>query len=165
MANIAISYRWAERSKLHGRIYDRLVVRYGKDAVFMDRYGVRVGQNVSDVVHGKFSSADVIVPLIGENWIAESDGHARILNDNDPVRRELEVAFDAHVPFCPVLIDGAPMPAAAQLPPSIRELPEILGVRVNDDGFEDHIEHLFHEIDGSSARKRRLPQSSRPPVR
>lgn len=147
MANIAISYRWAEPSKLYGRIYDRLVVRYGRDAVFMDRYDVGGGQNITEVVHSKFRSADVIVALIGKNWIAERDGHAHIFDDNDPVRRELEVGFDAHVPLCPVLIDGAEMPAAAQLPPSLRELREILAVRVNDDDFEHHIDVLIRAID------------------
>ena len=164
MVKIAISYRRADPSKLAGRIYDRLIARYGADAVFFDRYNIYAGDDFRKVVRHEFLQADVVLAFVGSNWTGKSDGHARILDDDDPVRTEIEIAFDAGVPVRPVLIDHASMPGKANLPPSIRRFPDIDAVRVNDEDFEHHIGDLVRAIDRILGPKAPRAASASPPT-
>jgi hypothetical protein len=54
----------------------------------------------------------------------------RIMNPSDWVRREIELGLRARLSIMPVLVDGAAMPKANELPESLRPLTRLHGVSI-----------------------------------
>ncbi|HEV2459641.1 MAG TPA: hypothetical protein VGS80_14890, partial [Ktedonobacterales bacterium] len=85
------------------------------------------------------------------------------LNEDAPddlVRQEIEVALAHQVILIPVLVEGAGMPSAQDLPWSIQALVSRNGDSLpTDPYFEDGIRRLAQRVDGH------LPPGMRPAVR
>jgi len=129
-ANDHVSYRRADPQGTVGRIRDRLVSEYGRDAVFMDIDDIDVGQDFRSVIKKAVSNSDILLVIIGPRWLgARRNRISRIEEENDTVRLEIETAVAARrrpktqalIEIFPVLIDGAKMPKAEQLPESLKE--------------------------------------------
>src|SRR5262249_45985143 len=62
--------------------------------------------------------------LIGPTWLSDTnpDGTRRLDAPSDFVRLEVETALERGLLVCPLLLEGAAMPAVEQLPPSVREV-------------------------------------------
>src|SRR3974390_1443664 len=117
MPRIAISYRRSDSAAIAGRIFDRLSVHYGPESVFMDIDDIPIGADFRTHIQDKLKLADVLVTVIGAQWTgASGERAARIREPQDPVRVEVETALTRRVPIIPVLVDGARMPEAAELP-------------------------------------------------
>jgi hypothetical protein len=73
--------------------------------------------------------------VIGRRWldVAEPHGRRRLDNPNDFVRIEIEDALARGIPVIPVLVQGAPMPRADQLGPSLAPLAYRHGIEVRGD--------------------------------
>jgi hypothetical protein len=69
MSKIAISYRRRDSAQMAGRIRERLAARYGEDAIFIDIYDVPLGSEFPRHVQKVWSEADVLLALIGPNWL------------------------------------------------------------------------------------------------
>jgi Domain of unknown function (DUF4189)/TIR domain len=149
MPRIIVSYRRSDAAAMSGRIFDRLIARYGKDAVFMDvdniPFGIDFRQHISDALQ----EIDILVVVIGPRWIgADANGHIRIKDPNDPVRIEVETALRRDIPVVPVLVDGASIPGSAELPESLGELSYRNAAEV-DTGrdFHPHMDRLIRSLD------------------
>ncbi|HZX67405.1 MAG TPA: toll/interleukin-1 receptor domain-containing protein [Candidatus Elarobacter sp.] len=145
---IVISYRRADSAAIAGRILDRLVARYGAASVFIDIDGIPVGVDFRDHVRRTLEHADAVVVIVGPRWTGPRDGGARIRDDDDPVRVEIEATLSLGVPLCPVLVDGAAMPAEAELPATLARFP-YLNATVVDSGrdFDHHAGRLIAALD------------------
>lgn len=160
MPRIFISYRRADSSTFTGRIYDRLLAAFGDAQVFKDVDDIPAGVDFRRVLDEAVSSSDVLLAVIGPNWIhSTGEGGQRRLDDpNDFVRIELESALarpDMRV--IPVLVGGAKMPTAAELPASLHDLPYRNAVVVRDDpDFNRDIERLVKQIRGDDPGRRPL---------
>ncbi len=119
MAKVLISYRRSDSAGIVGRIYDRLTARYGPEGVFLDVDKIPFGVDFREHVRERLAGADVVVAIVGAHWLGANNGHARIHDDDDPVRMEIEAALAAGTPLCPVLLDGARMPSERELPPTL----------------------------------------------
>ena len=88
MAQVFISYRRQETSHLAGRLYDRLAERFGEDRVFMDVDSIEPGLDFSDAIQQAVGSSDVLLALIGRNWLTATDeaGRRRLDDPDDLVR-------------------------------------------------------------------------------
>jgi hypothetical protein len=148
LATILISYRRADSAAIVGRIYDRLVARYGADAVFLDVDGIPAGADFRDHIRRTLERTDVVLAVVGPAWLGASGGHTRMHDDDDPVRAEIEAALAAGTPLCPVLVDGAKMPSAADLPESLARFPYLNATTV-DTGrdFDHHAGRLIAALD------------------
>jgi hypothetical protein len=145
MPKIAISYRRRDSQEIVGRILDRLVQRYGKDEVFIDIDNIPVGVDFRSHIDGVLQETEILVAIVGTRWrAAEGHGVARILEEADPVRVEVETAFARSIRIVPVLIGRAVMPEASELPPSIQEFSYLNAVTV-DPGldFDYHVTRLI----------------------
>ena len=69
-------------------------------------------------------SCAVLLVVIGGWWLTATgeDGRRRLDDPGDFVRLEIEAALARHVRVIPVLVDGARMPRAADLPASLEGL-------------------------------------------
>jgi hypothetical protein len=149
MPRIAISYRRTDAA-MAGRISDQLKMHYGKDNVFIDIENIPIGIDFRDHIRAVLLQSDVLVALIGANWLGRDDaGSVRMQEETDPVRVEVETAVKREMPIIPVLIDGAKMPGGSELPHSFSNFAYLNAAEVlSGHFFGVHVEHLIAAIDG-----------------
>jgi hypothetical protein len=150
---VFISYRRDDSAGYAGRIFDRLTSRLGHDAVFFDVDTIQPGRDFVEVLSERVGACDALIAIIGKQWIASADGeNRRRLDDpNDFVRIEIEAALKRNVPVIPVLVDGAGMPRADQLPDGLKTLVRRQAVEISHARFDSDAERLtdaLAEIEG-----------------
>jgi TIR domain len=148
MPKITISYRRTD-SDATGRIFDRLVQRYGRDSVFRDIDDIPFGIDFRKVVNDTLRGTDVLIAVVGPNWRGgRRGGRARINEDNDLVRIELETALQTNIPVIPVLVGGAVMPKAAELPETLRDFSFRNAANIDSGrNFDTDVERLMRSMD------------------
>ena len=99
MARIAISYRREDSLVITGRIFDRLVAHYGRDAVFRDIDNIPLGVDFRTHVNRTIDSSDIVLAIVGPRWIGPRANQKRLANPADPVRVEIEAAVRKGVPL------------------------------------------------------------------
>jgi hypothetical protein len=153
MAKIAISYRRADSAAMAGRICDRLIAHYGEDAVFMDVDKIPFGIDFRDHIRDTLLKTDVVIAVIGPNWVGrDAGGAARIAEVTDPVRAEIETALGQHKAVIPVLVDGARMPSATELPPPLAAFAFLNAAEVSSGrDFRVHMDRVIDAIDRTVA--------------
>jgi TIR domain len=147
-SKIILSYRRSDSDVITGRIRDNLANHYGEDAVFMDIDSIPLGFDYRKQMKEALAENKVMVAVIGPKWLGGRGKDARINESDDPVRIELETAIQQRMPLIPVLVSGATMPKAVDLPQSLRELCYINAGEV-DGGrdFHQHMSRLVYAID------------------
>src|SRR5829696_2996673 len=121
---IFISYRREDTAYPAGWLYDRLADRYGGGQVFKDVDSIELGDNFVEVITSAVGSCDVLLALIGPQWLTITDGQGRrrLDSSDDFVRLEIQAALTRKVLVIPILVDEARMPRAEQLPDSLAGL-------------------------------------------
>lgn len=125
MQSIFISYRREDSEGQAGRLYDDLAARFGEDRVFMDVSGIAAGSDFRQVIEDRVSACAVLLVVIGKRWLdaRDANGQRRLDNPTDFVRLETMLALKrAGVTVIPVLIGGATMPDAKDLPAELESL-------------------------------------------
>ncbi len=148
MSKIFISYRRQDSEGITGRIFDRLIVHYGKESVFRDIEDIPPGIDFRKHIGDTLQKAGVLIAIVGPNWLGPlPDGTSRIDESNDPVRVEIEIALRRRLPVIPVLVGDTRMPAAERLPPGLIDFSYRNAIRV-DPGvdFDHHMERLLRAI-------------------
>jgi hypothetical protein len=137
---IFISYRRDDTEGEAGRLFDDLTRAYGDDSVFMDVTGIQPGLDFRKAIDANVGSCGVLLAMIGVTWatVTDTNGNRRLDNANDFVRLEIATALARGTPVIPVLVHGARMPAAEQLPDDLKDLAyrnsvEITHARWNSD--------------------------------
>ncbi|MGA7274016.1 MAG: toll/interleukin-1 receptor domain-containing protein [Candidatus Udaeobacter sp.] len=124
MARVFISYRRRDNPYVAGILRDALQGRFGIDEVFFDLDNIPLGVDFRQHISNAVGSCAVLLVVIGDQWLHLTDeqGRRRLEDPSDFVRIEIEAALKRDIPVVPVLIETAQMPAASELPESIREL-------------------------------------------
>src|SRR6516164_8905268 len=106
---IFISYRRDDSAGHAGRVHDKLEGKFGRARLFMDVDTIPLGRNFVKAISEKVAQCDVLLAVIGPNWltIRDEEGKRRLDNPNDFVRVEIGVALKRDIPVIPVLLDGA----------------------------------------------------------
>jgi len=149
MGMIFISYRRDDTADTCGRIYDRLVMAFGKAAIFMDVDAIPVGVRFPQYIAETIQRTSVQLVVIGPHWLdaTTDDGERRLDIPSDFVRQEIEAALRRGIPVIPILVQGATMPPAGGLPPSLRDLAShnAIPVRRNPD-FDNDMRRLIDAL-------------------
>lgn len=105
-------------------MFDDLVKHFGEDTVFMDVAAIEAGRDFRKAIEEGVTKCGVLLVVIGLEWVeAKDERGARRLNDPaDFVRIETASALKRDIPVIPVLVRGAKMPTAEQLPEELKEL-------------------------------------------
>lgn len=121
---IFISYRRNDAAYVTGHINDLLRKEFGNEAVFTDVDNIALGVDFRAVIDETVSQCQVFLAVIGTGWLSALDheGKPRLQNPADFVRVEVESALKRNIPVIPLLVSGAQMPAAEDLPESLRDL-------------------------------------------
>mgnify|MGYP001264626091 CR=1 FL=1 len=124
MGAIFISYRREDSEGHAGRLFEDLVERFGAESVFMDVAGIEPGRDFRKVIDANVANCSVLLAVIGKRWLDAKDeaGKRRIDDPADFVRLETSSALKRDIPVVPVLVQGASMPRAEQLPAELSEL-------------------------------------------
>jgi len=149
MPKILISYRRSDTAGIAGRIFDRLVARFGRESIFMDVDHIPFGIDFRDHIRETLLAGDMLLAIVGPRWLGPREGaRARMHDENDPVRVEIETALQHGVTLIPVLVDGAPMPTPADLPKALERF-SFLNAAPVDSGrdFHQHIDRLIRTIE------------------
>ena len=152
MKGIFISYRREDAEGQAGRLFDNLSVHFGKNSVFMDVTGIEPGLDFRKAIDHEVSACGVLLAVIGKHWIdAKDESSRRRLDDpNDFVRLETATALKRDIPVIPVLVQGARMPSADQLPADLEALVWRNAVELTHARWDSDVELLI--TDGVSLR-------------
>ncbi len=153
---IFISYRREETAYPAGWLYDRLADRFSGGQVFKDVDSIQLGDDFVEVVTRAVGSCDVLLALIGDQWLTITDEHGRRRLDDpdDFVRLEIEAALTRNVRVIPILVDGARMPNADELPDSLVKLVRRQALELSPARFEFDTSRLFEVLDWTLAEVR-----------
>ena len=160
MPDIFISYRRGDSAGHAGRLYDGLLSRFGEGNVFIDVDAIAPGVDFVERIRDAVASCDVILVLIGEEWISMTgaDGARRIDDPDDFVRLEINAALERGIPIIPVLVEGARMPGPHELPEDIGGLARQNAIELSDARWHYDVSRLIEAI----SRLKPDEQRSRP---
>lgn len=134
MSRIFLSYRRVDSAGRTGRLQDALEARFGRDKVFQDIESLDAGVDFPDAVDRILASCDAVLVMIGRDWSSVEEMKGRRLDqEDDLVRIEVASALKRdNVRVIPVLVDGAVMPKAEELPEDLRALVRKNAVELSD---------------------------------
>jgi hypothetical protein len=147
---VFISYRREETADITGRIYDRLVERFGKEQVFKDVDSMPLGVDFRRHLQQVVGTCDVVVAVIGGDWLTavDADGSRRLDNVKDFIRIELDAALQRDIPVIPLLVRGAAVPVEHDLPGPLAPLAFRHAITVRPDpDFHRDMDRLIEGID------------------
>jgi TIR domain len=153
LGRIFISYRREDTAYPAGWLYDRLTDRFAKGQVFKDIDSIKLGDDFVAVITTAVGSCDVLLALIGHEWLTVTDEHGRRRLDDpdDFVRLEIEAALARNVRVIPILVEGARMPRAVELPPSLAGLVRRQALELSPSRFEFDTGRLLKVLDDTLA--------------
>jgi hypothetical protein len=158
---IFVSYRRDDASAWAGRLHDALSARFGERNIFQDVAALRPGDDFTDAIETALSQSDVMLAVIGPTWLTAttSEGEARLARPDDYVRIELASALEHGMQVIPVLVGGATMPAASELPEGLEQLGLRQAVAIHDATWRQDVDGFIRSLRGESAatgQRRRL---------
>ncbi len=150
MTKVFISYRRDDASANAGRLCDWLQRQFKDDNVFLDTEKIAPGDNFPEVLQERLAATEVLLAVIGKAWasITDAAGNRRIADPKDFVALEVGTALKRGIRVIPVLVGGASMPKADQLPPELRSFVDCNAVAVDDSRFRQDFDNLVDAIMG-----------------
>jgi TIR domain len=150
--SIFISYRRDDSSGSTGRLYDRLVAKFGEDRVFMDIDTIRIGDPFAVRIEEALANCAACLVVIGRMWesITVPNGSGRRLDDpTDFVRLEVAGALRSGAKVFPVLVDGGSMPDDGTLPEDIQDLVGLQAIQLRGDSWNYDVGRLILALEGT----------------
>ncbi|HVK45512.1 MAG TPA: glycerophosphodiester phosphodiesterase family protein [Micropruina sp.] len=140
---VFISYRRQDSAWPARQLYEALAARFGASNIFKDVDDIEPGEDFVDKITAAVAQCDVLLALIGPHWMSMADGKGqrRLDDPEDFVRVEIGAALARNVRVIPILIDGAPMPPAAELTPDLAPMVRRQAVAIDPVSF--NTERLF----------------------
>jgi len=148
MGTLFINYRRGETAGEARALFNELAATLGKDSVFMDVDGIALGRDFRQVLHERLASCDLMLALIGRDWINSKDasGRRRLEDPTDFVRLEIEAALKRNIPVTPVLVQGAQMPGVEHLPEDIKDFAFRNGFELSHNRWESDLQELLKRL-------------------
>jgi len=160
---IFISYRREDSAGYAGRLFDRLANRFDNSNIFMDIDTIELGVDFVQKIEDAVSSCDVLLAVIGPNWltVTNADAQPRLEDANDFVRLEILSALQRDIHVIPVLVHGASMPNANDLPSALDKLSRRNGIKVDHVSFNSDIDRLIDGLENILGLSSEPKQSSK----
>ncbi len=90
--------------------------------VFIDRKGIQIGENFESVITARVAVCDILLVIIGKDWVTASDAKGRRLGRSDDlVSYEIVSAMRRQKAVLPVLVNDATMPRENDLPEALNK--------------------------------------------
>jgi hypothetical protein len=151
MSRIFISYRREDTSGYAGRLSDRLRSYFGDHQVFMDIDAIEPGVDYQEMIESTIDAIDVMVVLIGRQWLLSPTGRRRLDDPDDFVRLEIAGALERKIRVIPVLLEGAAMPTVHDLPPPVVPLAHRNAIEISDSRWDYDCQRLLSVLETALA--------------
>jgi hypothetical protein len=145
---IFISYRREESRWSARSLHDRLCRHFDPTQIFMDIDAIALGEDFVEAIETTVAKCDVLIAVIGKNWLTSKDDHGnrRLDNPKDFVRIEIETALKRKIRVIPVLVDGALMPGEGDIPGDLKPLVRRNALMITDTSFDGDCQRLAAAI-------------------
>lgn len=166
MPGVFISYRRDDSKGFGGALLRELNKRIGPELVFIDYEDIEGGTDFPAVLEEAVGSCDVLLALIGSRWLEarNEQGQRRLDDPRDFVRQEIDRALQRDIRVIPVLLDGAKMPAADQLPADLQALSTRNALELTNSHWDEDVARLTDHIrEGLYATGVQHAASAKPP--
>lgn len=151
---VFLSYRRDDAAGYAGRLEEALERRLGRGSVFRDVQDIAPGEDFVRAIRARLAGAQAVLVLIGPRWAGGGvPGQQRIDDPQDMVRLEVATALDAGLRVIPVLLQGAPMPAADALPAALKPLATRNAMALSDAHWDADIGRLVQSLSLGSRRR------------
>jgi hypothetical protein len=147
---VFISYRRLDAPGYAGRLYDALAARLGDHRVFIDVGAIEPGALFKEQIDTAIGACDVLLAVIGPQWatVTDAQGRRRLDEPDDFVALEVGTALRREdVKVIPVLVDGARMPLADELPPALKTLGRRQAIELSAARWRYDVETLLAALD------------------
>ena len=160
--SVYISYRRQDTRDVVGRLYDRLAGDLSGSQIFVDVDVISAGADFVQAIRSAIADSTVVLAVIGPDWLRVDDhaGAPLIHREDDFVRAEIATALHLKLPVIPVLVDGARMPSANELPADIADLSRRQALILRRESFSQDAARLADAIGRLSAEEP-LPLAAR----
>jgi hypothetical protein len=158
---VFISYRSADSVSYARSLYHDLISHFPEGQIFWDIREIDPGADFVDAIERAVGSCDALIAVIGRQWlgILDPQGQPRLNDPADWVRLEIATALDRNILVIPVLVQGAPMPAAHVLPEPLQKLARRNAFALSDIDWEYHVERLVTTLKHSVGSEAAAPSS------
>jgi TIR domain/VHL beta domain len=148
MGSVFISYRRGDSEGQARLLSLQLEELLGEDSVFMDVDSIALGRDFRDVLAERLQSCDLMLALIGPDWIdaVDSRGTRRLDSPTDFVRQEIATALKRKIRVTPVFLQGAPMPSADRLPDDLKDLAYRNGFELSHTRWESDFSEMVRRL-------------------
>ena len=149
MPGIFLSYRRNDSLQYARRIYNNLSKFLRTKSLFIDEEAINPGEDFADVIEDSVKSCDVLLAIIGPNWLimTDNDGRNRLENYDDFVKLEITTALSRNITVIPLLVGGAKMPLSNELPNRLKTLSRRNAFEIRDEYFEVDVSRLINYLE------------------
>ena len=151
---IFLSYRREDAAGFALALFGRLEQSFPSERLFMDvEGGIGAGQDFVRVIEDEVSLCDVMLVLIGPDWLTVTGeaGRRRLENPEDFVRIEVESALKFGKRVIPVLVHKTEMPRADALPEPLKALARRNAVGLTQERFKADAQGLIKALEDALA--------------
>ncbi|WP_213959968.1 CHAT domain-containing protein [Variovorax sp. dw_954] len=150
---VFISYRRADSGGWVRALDTRMAEALGRENVFCDIKSIAPGVDFERELKSRLMRCDVALVVVGQLWASiRGGGRARrILEPDDLVRQEVELALKHGLTVVPVTVGDATLPSAEQLPSRLRRM-------LRNNAYELSVKHFDADIDGLIVALQQMPR-------
>ena len=117
----------------------------------MDIDAIEPGLDYQEFIESTIDAIDVMVVLIGRQWLLSPTGRRRLDDPDDFVRLEIAGALERKIRVIPVLLEGAPMPTVHDLPPPVVPLAQRNAIEISDSRWDYDCQRLVSVLERALA--------------
>jgi TIR domain len=145
--SVFICYRRSDAQDSAGRLYTELTNGFPDARIFLDVDEIPPGKDWREVIDGAVGQCDVLLAVIGRQWVrTKSRGEPRLVDPDDRLRREIQTALARGIDVIPVLVQGASLPKADELPDELRDLAYREAIAIRHESWRDDFGRLARTL-------------------
>ncbi|MGA9578080.1 MAG: toll/interleukin-1 receptor domain-containing protein [Terrimicrobiaceae bacterium] len=145
MPTVFLSYRRSDTGGEAGRLADTFQQKLGEGLTFRDVSNIPLGEQFDAVLRKELLAAKTVLVLIGPTWLIEL--RQRLTQrDVDHLRVEVSTALAAQKRVIPILLKGAALPTAQDLPEELASLAKCQAMTLRDESWKQDVDRLIDAI-------------------
>jgi hypothetical protein len=139
---IFVSYRRDETAAYAGWLADTLGNHFGQQHVFRDIGSIEPGMDFVEAIERALEACAMMLVVIGRSWATALQEHEQT-EQEDYTRLEVATALERNVRVIPVLVRGASMPPAKELPDDLAALARRQAIELHDTSWKRDVRDLI----------------------
>lgn len=145
MPTVFLSYRRSDTGGEAGRLADTFQQKLGDGLTFRDVSNIPLGEQFDAVLRKELVAAKTVLVLIGPAWLTELQ--QRLTQPNvDYLRAEVSTALAIRKRVIPILLKGAALPTAEDLPEDLDSLAKCQAMTLRDESWSQDVDRLIDAI-------------------